>query len=515
MHSLIHEDTKNKFSYCLTPFAFLLLLLLLALCGCEKKSSSQKAPEKAKPAAIKPVPVKHGDINLKETKLAIIPENYDSWLNIAFSRDGRQVFYKAKKKSEEFMVAASISGEKTSPGYESIFWLIMSPDGRRCAFGGEKSGKQRLVIDTTELTDLYHHEVVAPNSFSPDSRFVAIEVGGFKEKEWFVTLLDGEKEVYRSRVYPDTYRSASFSPDGRVLVFELGDDKNKEKNQKRTLFFLDVFSRKIIKKRMYTDYRIGRLSFSSDSSRVIYNLQKEGKNFLVLNDFAVNEERTVELPYTLEGKPVLSPDGKHIITSVTKEGKRYLVVSSWKSPTQGKESGPYDAIIQPGFVPGSKAVSYHAMKEGKWRSVVGGEEGKSYDAVGDAPGWSPDGSRIAYPANLGGHPDRMGIVGGKWFMVLSPAGKPAAVKEGTAYDMVVTPVWSPDGKYIAYRARTGTMENAKRFIVIADAETGKVVKEGTVGDEVWPPVWSADSKAVGYGARIGRELWWKVEKLEK
>jgi hypothetical protein len=57
------------------------------------------------------------------------------------------------------------------------------------------------------------------------------------------------------------------------------------------------------------------------------------------------------------------------------------------------------------------------------------------------------------------------------------------------------------------------MEKARRFIVIADAGTGKVIKEGPIGDEIWPPVWSADSKAVGYGAKIGRELWWKVEKL--
>jgi len=58
------------------------------------------------------------------------------------------------------------------------------------------------------------------------------------------------------------------------------------------------------------------------------------------------------------------------------------------------------------------------------------------------------------------------------------------------------------------------MEAAKRFIVIADAETGKVIKEGRAGDEVWPSVWSADGKQVAYGARIGRELWWKVERVE-
>ena len=68
--------------------------------------------------------------------------------------------------------------------------------------------------------------------------------------------------------------------------------------------------------------------------------------------------------------------------------------------------------------------------------------------------------------------------------------------------MVVSPVFSPDGRRIAYRARTGPMEKAKRFIVVADAETGKIIKEGHVGDEIWPPVWSTDGKTIGYGARM-------------
>ena len=98
-------------------------------------------------------------------------------------------------------------------------------------------------------------------------------------------------------------------------------------------------------------------------------------------------------------------------------------------------------------------------------------------------------------------------------MIVSPIGKPDDVKRSPAYDMAVTPVFSPDGRRIAYRARKGPMEKAKRFIVIADADTGKVIKEGPVGDEIWPPVWSADSKTAAYGARIGKELWWKVQAL--
>ena len=70
---------KNKFLYCLTPFAFLLLLFLLlfTLSNCEKKSPPQEAPEEVKPVAIKPEEIKSVGINLKEIRLAVIPEDYD------------------------------------------------------------------------------------------------------------------------------------------------------------------------------------------------------------------------------------------------------------------------------------------------------------------------------------------------------------------------------------------------------------------------------------------------------
>lgn len=86
------------------PLAFLLLLLLLVLPGCdEKKSPSQNVPEKTSLEETR-------EINLKETKLAVIPEDYDRWSNISFSADGRQVFYIARKKNREFIVVATTGG---------------------------------------------------------------------------------------------------------------------------------------------------------------------------------------------------------------------------------------------------------------------------------------------------------------------------------------------------------------------------------------------------------------------
>jgi Tol biopolymer transport system component len=491
----------NDVKRCPIPLALLLLCLLLALSGCERKPPPEKAPEETKPTAIEPVA-----INLKETRLATIPDNYERWDKVTFSADGRQVFYMAVKAGKQFVVV----GNKSSDAYESVSFLAKSSDGRRFAFGGKKGEGKYLVVDNKELRGLYHEEV-APGAFSPDGRLVACEVGGLKEGKWFIFVSDGDKEVYRSQVFPNTFRQPAFSPDGRLLVYELGDDR------KRIVFFLDISTKRVIKERTYIGYDwTGSFSFSSDSSRVIHELRKGDKIFLVLHDFALNEEREIELPYAWARSFVLSPDGKKIAYTGTREEKPYLVVSSWESPTQGKESGPYEGIGQAVFSPDATTTAFRAMRDGKWRVVVGDREGPGYDGVERGnPVFSPDGARIAYPAMKGGYRDVRGmIVGGKWAVVASPSNKPGKAKEGPAYDMVVTPVWSPDGRYIAYRARTGSMEAAKRFIVIADPKTGKVIKEGPVNDEVWPPVWSTDGKAAAYGVRQGRELWWRVELVE-
>ena len=491
-----------------------LLVPVLVVCGCEKESSHKKSPGETRAAALNPLHPKSEGFNLKETKLAAIPKDSEKWSVIAFSADGSQVLYQTKINEGEVLVTSSSNGETAGPVYEKISWLQMSPDGRSFAFGGDKDGNRHLVVDNKELRDLSDEEV-APSAFSADGRYVACEVGSMKKKKWFIALSDGEKVIYRSQVFPQTYRRPIFSPDGRILVYELGDDPHAT-GPKKNVFFLDVSSGKIVKEQNVAEYEIRKFSFNADSSRVIYDMQQDGNQFLVLHDFRLNLERRAVPPADWSGEFVLTPDGKHIVYSMSREGKQYLLTAPWSTPEKGKKSRPYDRIKSPGFGPDRTTVAYFAVKRSKWLSVVGDREGSAkYDGVGDAPAvFGPDGRTIAYTARKGGVQDRDRVFGGKWFMVLSHAGHPAVVKEGPAYDMVVTQVFSPDGKRIAYRARKGPMEKAKRFIVIADVASGKVIKEAPVGDEIWPPVWSADSKTVGYGARNGRELWWRVERLK-
>ena len=69
-------------------------------------------------------------------------------------------------------------------------------------------------------------------------------------------------------------------------------------------------------------------------------------------------------------------------------------------------------------------------------------------------------------------------------------------------------MFSPDGKFIVYRARKA----GKRFVVVADTN-GKTIRRHPSYEQVFQPVFTDDGKSVAYGVKDGNELWWKVEKM--
>jgi dipeptidyl aminopeptidase/acylaminoacyl peptidase len=71
--------------------------------------------------------------------------------------------------------------------------------------------------------------------------------------------------------------------------------------------------------------------------------------------------------------------------------------------------------------------------------------------------------------------------------------------EGPLYDFVSDPVFSPDGRQVAYRA----WKYYKWFIVAGS-------REGRRFDWVSDPAFSPDGTKIAFAAQDGREFWWKV-----
>ncbi len=70
---------------------------------------------------------------------------------------------------------------------------------------------------------------------------------------------------------------------------------------------------------------------------------------------------------------------------------------------------------------------------------------------------------------------------------------------GEEFDEIGAPVFSPDAKRIAYRARLGG-----RWHLVTDS--AKVDAAGIVSD----PVFTEEGRSISYGAQVGRDLWWRT-----
>ena len=179
------------------------------------------------------------------------------------------------------------------------------------------------------------------------------------------------------------------------------------------------------------------------------------------------------------GPPVLSRDGKHVAYRAHLGDRCFVVVDGERGPD-------FEFMSDPAISADGKVAAYGAKQSGQWTLIVG----SARTPIAHKPSFvflSPDGRSVGY-----GHPDSQ--AGGASRVRVVVDGKP-----GDAFTMVGTPVFSPDGKLLAFAADDG----ARQFIVIGGRSVDVVGRESD-------PVFSADSRKVGYGARIGREIWWKV-----
>jgi hypothetical protein len=178
--------------------------------------------------------------------------------------------------------------------------------------------------------------------------------------------------------------------------------------------------------------------------------------------------------------PVVSNDGKRFAFALETDDGHCIVVNDKPGPT-------YDWVTQPVLSADGTVLAYGAESENKF-FIVHGEKKVPVERPIKGVFLTSDGASVGWWGRAKKEDPKSGervVAGGK---------------EGPVFASLRPPVFSPDGKHVAYRATKAD----KTWCVIVD---DRVVD---VGDIQVDPVFMPGAKQVGFGFRKGRELWWKT-----
>jgi hypothetical protein len=345
-----------------------------------------------------------------------------------------------------------------------IAWYVcadFSEDSRHAAYHGRRGGAWQAVIDGSVGAKYHGIRMDAGHVFPPKGARQAY--AALWRGKWGM-VIDGKLVGRYSAVSPPTW-----SDDGRRIAFvgtHAGSDEL-------------VVDGRVVAQAGRIDSHC--LSFSPDARRFAY-FEERPKTAVVVD----GERRPLELGARC-GRPVFSPDGRHVVYVVYADDGHDM----WEHVAVDGELGPaYRLIAEPGFTPDGH-VCYTGLKPHVGEVlVVGRQESPGYDRietedVGDPMGgswpacplaFSPDGLHSAY----GVARDRKGWV------VLDG-------QKGPTFLEVGEPVFSPDGRSVAYLARVGKDE----WAVALNGKAGPTFRE------VWgKPLFGPNGERLAYVARL-------------
>ncbi|MBI5847158.1 MAG: PD40 domain-containing protein [Nitrospirae bacterium] len=349
--------------------------------------------------------------------------------------------------------------------------LTLSPDGQRVAYSAKVEDKWFVVVDGKEHGPF---DDKGPPVFSPDSRHIAYE--GQIGSTWHM-FIDDKKGPGVPVSFQD---KATFSGDSsRLLAVE--NVAGGIALNVTDLSFNRLGARKVRGVPVAVNpekTRIAAVDIINNKQRVIEfsfsrpDIVKEGPLYDGVDNLAFNNDGTA-------------------LTYMAGKGTDFYIVLNGKEELLPKgQFAPLLPVIRPDkkgvglFIHGRDGAYLH-------QAFYNDGTAKNLYKEGADLTYSKDGSRHAYVA----------IKNERFLIVVNG-------KEGPVFDRVTLPKFSPDGKYLVYRAR----QKNKRFVVVADAD-GTILRQHPGYERVFETVFTPDGKSVGYGVKDGRKLIWKAEKL--
>ncbi len=214
--------------------------------------------------------------------------------------------------------------------------------------------------------------------------------------------------------------------------------------------------------------------------------------------------------------PSWSPDGKHIVFCSNRDGNvdaihgwhtSEIYVMDADGRNQRNLTNDPNDDRSPSWSPDGKRIAFssardrdkaeHLNSEIYVMDADGGNQqrltnDRHYDS---SPSWSPDSRWIVFSSKREGHFRNDSGITDEIYVMDADGGNQQRLTENRKNDW--NPVWSPDGKRIAFASdRKGDLENFEIYVMDADGGNQQRLTENRHYDR--SPSWSPDSKRIAF-----------------
>lgn len=393
---------------------------------------------------------------------------------IVIAKSGHGAAY-IERSGKEFRV---VHDGKVGRLYKLVGDLTISLDGSRVAYVAHIDNVRKGIIADGKIGPIFN-EIGMPQ-FSPDGKHLVYTITQGKE----------DRIVIDNKVYRDMWVSQEIvmSPDSSVLAFAAMPP-----GRGRIDFIITDYT---LKDRKIFESCGESFVVSDDRSRIAAVCSEAGARSIKIIDLkgrAVVETLATPSAGSIVRMKFAADNRSFVYTIMTDDLQRSLHYNGKVEKVEKDDEVMADPLVlrdpdRVGFITGN-AFKVRFTTAFHWNK----QDEKTYGYISDFVA-SEDMRHHAYVAINAGGEERMRIV--------------VDGNEGPLFDKIVSPLFSPDGRFLVYRAR----QEGKRFLVVSDLK-GRIVSQHKNYDMVFRPVFVANGGSVAYGVLDGNELWWKVEKL--